>query len=186
MLGRSLALFALAACASGAGGAFESPVSPGAPTPAAPAPPPDAAATPDAGQALPDAGEPSRSLEVGGWVEGGRPSTFELAAREGEPVRVLRVVVGEVTNPERRNLSLVVTAVLPAAPSSAEGLLIGRLTFYPANQGGTFVLPLPAPALAQLDAQRVLGVHCALEVEGGEGLESMRVQLRALTLAPAP
>jgi hypothetical protein len=98
---------------------------------------------------------------------------------------VLRVVVDAVTNPERRNLSLVLTAVSPpSVPASP--LAIGRLSFYPANQGGSFLLPLPGPVLDRLEADRALTVVCALEVESGEGLEATAVQLRSLTLAPAP
>ena len=127
--------------------------------------------------------EPSRAADVGGLVQGRRASTFELLAREGEAARVLRVVVDDVESAPGQNPVLVVSAMLPSAT-----LELGRLAFYPANRGGTFVLPLPSAVAAHVDASRGLAVRCALELEGlaGSSLEAVRARVRSLVLMPAP
>jgi len=132
-------------------------------------------------QGAPDAAAPSRSVEVGGVVQGGRASTFELRARAGELARVLRVTVSELENPQNQNLVLVIAALLPAQPFE-----IGRLSFFPANQAGTFVLPLPAPVAEHVARDRALALRCTLESDAGVGLEAARVRLRALELGTEP
>jgi hypothetical protein len=165
-------LGSVAACSAGAGTGGEQgyPTSPGAPSaeefPAEPPPGEEA---------------PSRSVEVGGVVQGGRASTFELTARAGEPAQVLRVTVGEVENPQDQALVLVIAALLPARQ-----IELGRLSFYPPNQAGTFVLPLPAPVVEHVAQNRALTLRCALEAGAGAKLDAARVRLRALALGAEP
>jgi hypothetical protein len=134
---------------------------------------------PDAQQ--PDAEAPARSVEVGGVVRGGRASTFELRGRAGEPARVLRVAVGEVENPQNQNLVLVIAALLPAQP-----IELGRLSFFPANQAGVFVLPLPASVAEHVARDGALTLRCTLEADAGAGLEAAQVRLRTLALGAEP
>jgi len=184
LAGVALAIAVLAGCTS-ATGAHESPVSPGAPAEGEPAPdgqleggpPPNAPLEPSTPS------QPSRAPDVGGVVQGARASTFELLAREGEAARVLRIVVDDVESAPGQNPVLVVSATLPSA-----AIELGRLAFYPANRGGTFVLPLPTAVAAHVDASRGLSVRCALELEGpaGSSLEAVRARVRSLVLMPAP
>lgn len=155
---------------TGAGGSKGCPASPGAPL---------SEACPDVRQ--PDAEAPARSVEVGGVVQGGRASMFELGSRAGEPARVLRITVREVDNPRGQNLVLVIAALLPA-----RSLELGRLSFFPASQAGTFVLPLPATVAEHVAREGALTLRCTLEADAAAGLDGVRVRLRTLTLGAEP
>jgi len=170
ILGSVLGSVAACSVGAGTGGAQGCPASPGAPS-----------AEPCPAAPQPGAEEPSRSVEVGGVVQGGRASTFELTARTGEPARVLRVTVGEVENPQSQALVLVIAALLPARE-----LELGRLSFYPPSQAGTFVLPLPASVVEHVAQNRALTLRCTLDAGAGAKLGAARVRLRALALGAEP